>query len=247
MVRTVGVVLVAVLLGGCARTLLGTRRPLQPWPDRTLEVVVTREDGWLRLDPARKPGRLLVFLHGFATTPAQYEPTLRALAAQGFSVRAPELPDYFLGRIGFHRAVLEEARRAYARVAKEAAVAGQPKPFVVGFSMGAGAGYTVAAEQGATVVLWAVNELDVPKPRLMPRAPLLLVIGKQDCIVKDRPEQLAAALGERAEVVRVDGNHLGFTDLTGLESQDCGPAVARDDQRRRVQDVTVEFFARQGP
>jgi pimeloyl-ACP methyl ester carboxylesterase len=111
----VALVCLVVLCSGCARTLFGRGEPFQPWASPAVGVTAAEHDGTLVLTPIG-PSRPLLFLHGFASLPAQYRFTLEHLAARGWQVFAPTLPDYFLGRIGYHRAVLDAAERAYAEV-----------------------------------------------------------------------------------------------------------------------------------
>jgi dienelactone hydrolase len=239
-------VALTVLGSDCARTLFGRGEPFQPWATPALGVTVEQKDDTLVVRPA--PGdatpRVLLFLHGFASTPDQYRYTLEHLAARGFVVWAPTLPDYFVGRIGYHRSVLKAARASYDAAATEAKRLGAPPPVVAGFSMGGGAALLVAAEQGVPTVLWAPVPLDLPLP--VPTAPLLVLAGDHDCIAKERPRELLAALAGRAEGVVISGNHLGFTDLTGGEQYDCPSPVSRNAQREDAVDRTVRFFERHG-
>jgi dienelactone hydrolase len=189
---------------------------------------------------------VLLFLHGFATAPFQYRFTLEKLAAQGYLVWAPTLPDYFFPRIGYQGSVLHAALEAYDAAAQEARALGAPPPVVVGYSMGGGAALLVGAQRSAVTVLWAPSPFDRELP--VPSAPLLVLQADQDCIVKQRPAELIAALGAAAQSATLRGNHLGFTDLNpSTERYDCPSPVSRQAQREDVVARTVDFLAAHRP
>ncbi len=228
----------ALLSSGCARALFGRGTPYQPFPAPAVGVTVEDRDGLLVVRPPDDAAaRPLLFLHGFAARPEGYRFTLEQLAARGFVVYAPTLPDYFIGRIGFHASVVEAANVAWALARDER----QAAPVVVGHSMGGGAALHVAAARGAPAVLWAPIELDLDTPT--PRAPLLVLIADHDCIVKERPEALVTSLHGAAERALVPGNHVGFTDMSGGERFDCPSPVSRDAQRLDAIERTAAFLS----
>lgn len=231
---------VAVLSSsGCARTLFGRGTPFQPFAVPATGVAVEERDELLVVRPTGGAGaRPLLFLHGFASRPEGYRFTLEQLAARGFIVYAPTLPDYFVGRIGFHRAVVEAAEVAWTQARDEQ----QAAPVVVGFSLGGGAALHVAAAHGVRAVLWAPVALDLEQPR--PGAPLLVLVADHDCIAKEQPDAMVQALGGVAERALIPGNHVGFTDLSGGERYDCPSPVSRDAQRLDAVERTAAFLSR---
>jgi dienelactone hydrolase len=236
--------LVAVVLLhlGCARLLLGAGQPYQPWAAPAVGVIAEERGDLLVLHPPAGSAapRVLLFLHGFASTPAQYRFTLEHLAARGFVVVAPTLPDYFLGFCGYHRAVLQAAQAAYDAAAREAERAGAPPPSIVGYSLGGGAALLVAADRRVPAVLWAPVPLDLEL--LAPTAPMLVVAADHDCVARDRPRDLLLALDGGAQGVTIAGNHLGFTDRTGGEQFDCPSPVSRQAQREEAVARTAAFL-----
>lgn len=231
-----------LLLTGCARTVFGSGEPFQPWARAAAGVSVEQRGETLVLRPtAPTPVTgVLLFLHGFASRPAQYQFTLEHLAARGFVVFAPTLPDYFIGRIGYHRSVLNSALAAYDQAASQATLLHMPAPGVIGYSMGGGAALLVGAQRRVPTVLWAPVPLDLDL--VMPTAPLLMLEADHDCIAKGRPAVLAQALGTRGERVVIAGNHLGFTDISGGERWDCPSPVTRNAQREEAVERSVAFF-----
>lgn len=237
-------VVLLLLLTGCARTLYGRGEPLLRWPEGPSGVATERrDDGLLVFRPpvGEVPAPAVVFLHGFATTPAQYGYTLEQLAARGFVVWAPALPDYWLGRIGYHRAVLAAAQAAYAEALADASARGAGRPALVGHSMGGGAALLLAAEADVPAVLWAPVRLDLPLPAPAPR--VFVLLADHDCIAGDAPQKLVDALTPRPESAVIAGNHVGFTDRTG-ERFDCAAQVSRDAQRAEAVARTVEQLSK---
>jgi hypothetical protein len=233
---------VAVLASGCARTLFGRGTPFQPFATPAIGVTVEDRDGLLVVHPLEDAtARPLLFLHGFAARPEGYRFTLEQLAARGFVVYAPTLPDYFLGRIGYHRSVVEAAEAAWGLARSER----HADPVVVGHSMGGGAALHVAAAHRVAAVLWAPVALDLEQPR--PSAPVLVLIADHDCIAKEKPEALVTALHGAAERALMPGNHLGFTDLSGGEQYDCPSPVSRDVQRLDAIERSVAFLSAKPP
>lgn len=230
-----------LLLTACARTLFGSGEPFHPWGQPVAGVSAEEQAGTLILRPApSEQRRVLLFLHGFATSPRDYRFTLEQLAARGFVVHAPTLPDYFLGRFGYHRAVLAAAQRAYDDALADATRLGLGPPVVVGHSMGAGAGLLVSATRHVPAVLWAPVPLDLERPARVEH--LLVLVADHDCIAKDQPHALLTALGPAAERAHLPGNHLGFTDRSGGEQYDCASPVSRDVQRQDAVTRTAAFF-----
>ncbi|MBL8953814.1 MAG: alpha/beta fold hydrolase [Myxococcaceae bacterium] len=228
---------------GCARTLYGRGEPLLPWPvdAEGVRTELRGEGRVFRSETVTASSPTVVFLHGFATTPAQYGHTLEQLAARGFVVWAPALPDYWLGRVGYHGVVLAAAQAAYAEAAADARARGAGPPMLVGHSMGGGAALLVAAGHNVPVVLWAPVRLDLPLPE--PAPPSLVLLADHDCIAGDQPKQLVAALRPGPETAVISGNHVGFTDRTG-EQFDCDSPVTRDVQRAEALRLTVEYLSR---
>jgi hypothetical protein len=240
--RPPALLLPLLLLGGCARTLFGRGEPYQPWASPAVGVTAEQRGDALVLHPPPELGtpRVLLFLHGFASSPAQYRFTLEQLSARGFLVLAPTLPDYVLFRVGYELAVLEAAQAAYDDAAREAEALHGPAPVVVGYSMGGGAALLVGAYRGRPTVVWAPAPLDLTLPG--PTAPLLVLIADHDCVVRERPVELVRLLGSRAESAVIPGNHLGFTDLSGGEQFDCPSPVSRDAQRADAVARTAAFL-----
>lgn len=203
------------------------------------------EDGTLivRPDATHDAVRVVLFLHGFASSPGQYRHTLEHLAADGFVVVAPTLPDFFFGHVGYPAALVGAARDAYEFAVQEARMLGAPPPAVVGYSLGGGAALVLSSEQAASAVLWAPVPITFTTP--VPAGPLLVVEASDDCVADEHPRLLLEKLGGRAEAVRIAGNHLGFTDFTGGEVYDCPSPTTRDAQRLDAVAATVDFLRRQ--
>lgn len=233
-------------LGCTARSMLGAAKlPLvevAQWPEGSR---LEREGERLVASPVGPVRAHLVLFHGFASLPRHHEVLMRELAAEGVRVVAPPLPDYhlFIGR--YHDLVRSAALEAYDRAAEEARQQGLPAPLVGGFSMGGGAALAVAAARSVPAMLWAPVPLDGRLPE--PVQPLLILQASEDCIAKGRPLELAQALGERARLVRLEGaNHVGFTDVRGLERNDCPARLERAEQRRLVREHTLAFLREHG-
>jgi dienelactone hydrolase len=242
--RGLGLLLFVQVLSslGCARAFFHpTVSSLALWPESLGQVRLSHHGETLVFEPERAAQHVVVFLHGFAGRPQYHQHTLRAWAARGFVIVAPTQADYFPGKFWYRKALLEGGREAFDLAERLASERGLPKPGVVGFSIGGGIALALAAERGVPAVLWAPSPIDVRAERI--REPVLILQAGSDCVVRGGSEAIAKALRGKATVTRLEGaNHVGFTDMTGLEGFDCNGALGRDVQRRRIVEITAGFL-----
>lgn len=227
---------------GCARSFFHpTANSLALWPTSLAPVRLSHHGETLVFEPEGEAHHVVVFLHGFAGKPLYHQHTLRAWAARGFVIVAPTQPDYFVGKFWYRKALLDGGREAFGLAERLAGERGLPRPSVVGFSIGGGIALALAAERGVPAVLWAPSPIDVRAEAV--REPVLILQAGSDCIVRGGAEAIAKSLRGKATVTRLEGaNHLGFTDMTGLEGFDCRGGLGRDAQRQRIVDITAEFL-----
>jgi dienelactone hydrolase len=225
----------------------------------TTKAVVVKIDG--RSFPARLsyptrggPYPAVAFAHGFMNRSSWYAATLRAIAASGYVVIAP---DSETGQFPSHARLANDLNRSLRWLGRQSAAGSTDVPRrkvdstrlgVAGHSMGGGVALLAAARNRAvdTVVTLAAAET-VPRASIAVRrlnVPSLFVVGSDDKIV---PAAGTAVMFRRAPsptllATITGGSHCGFMETYPLAC-DAG-RISYDRQLLLTREQLRRWFAR---